>query len=92
MNLYGHNLTKFVDLNAWMRWLMFSLFLTNGEKAKITRKRLGWRKEKFDRVMLAADYVLTLRDVSDFFFVVEGVKLDFKLVQTPCGNNVDKSR
>ncbi|MGR9386395.1 hypothetical protein [Rhizobium leguminosarum] len=80
MNLYGQNLTKFVDLNAWMRWLMFSLFLSNGEQAKITRKRLGWRKEKFDRVMLATDYVLTLRDVSDFFFVVEGVKLDFKLV------------
>jgi hypothetical protein len=90
MNLYGQNLTKFVDLNAWMRWLMFSLFLSNGEKAKITRKRLGWRKEKFDRVMLATDYVLTLRDVSDFFVVVEGVKLDFKLVPVdkPCGDRV----
>lgn len=78
--LYGHNLTRFISLNQWFRWWMLKSFLNSGLSSKTLRKRLGWRNEKFNRVLLASDYTLRIDDLAVWFFALDGSMLDFKLV------------
>lgn len=78
--VYGHNLTKFVELNAWFRYWMLRAFLDSGLSSKTIRKRLGWRLDKLSKVLFSTDYTLSLDDLAVWFFAIDGSMLDFKLV------------
>lgn len=78
--LYGHNLTKFVDLNTWFRWWMLRSFLDSDVSSKTIRKRLGWRLDKLEKVLFSSHYTLRLDDLAVWFFAINGSLLDFKLV------------
>ncbi|SCB30778.1 hypothetical protein [Rhizobium lusitanum] len=80
MNLYGQNLTKFVDLNTWFRWWMLKSFLDKGISSRTMCRRLGWRQDKLERVLVASNYTLRIDDLAVWFFALDGSMLNFKLV------------